>query len=77
MSPYEYTEAVQSGLYRFSLPEHIDYEADYIVSDTDTEEKELLSSLGFDQYEFEHYTLYSYDMSSYSHKDVQVVWDAG
>lgn len=77
MSPYEYTEAVQSGLYRFSLSDHIDYEADYIVSDTDTEEKELLSSLGFDQYEFEHYTLYSYDMSSYSHKDVQVVWDAG
>lgn len=77
MSPYEYQEAVRSGMYRFSLSDHIDYESNYIVSDTDTEEKELLSSLGFEQYIFENYTLYSYDMSSYSQRDVQIMWNAG
>lgn len=77
MSPYEYREAVKSGKYRFSIPEDIDYEANYIIPDTDEDIKARFEEAGFDAYEFEHYTLYSYDMSSYSVCDAHIEWNAG
>lgn len=77
MSPYEYQETVGTGKYRFHIPENVDYEANYIVSDTDTDVKERLAALGFEQYVFENYTVYSFDLSGYRQKEVRINWDAG
>lgn len=77
MSPYEYRDVVGAGRYRFSLPENIDYEANYIIPDTEAEIKQRLAASGFEEYMFENYTVYSYDMSLYSQREVQIRWDAG
>lgn len=80
MSPYEYQNAVESGKYRFNLPdniENVDYEGNYIVPDYNKYMNDSLEKLGFDSRVFDNYRLYTYDISSYRQDDAHIEWNSG
>lgn len=78
LSPYEFTEIMQTRKYNFSFPDDVNFEANYIVSDTEYNIQNLLEKLGFEKYVFENYTVYSYNMATLQKTEpVKIYWDIG